>query len=249
MTRIAAFTLVLAGGLPTIAAEIPITTCGTTVTAGDIGVLQHDLGCPTTSGSVAVSLENGATLDLHGQSITGGDDAVRCLGRRCRVYSSTTTGIMRNHAFGVVGPDGVATRISLGNLEIQNSSVAAAHTDQFTSGRINGKDIMLTNCVQGITANRINLRDFTALGSTIYAVQGVRNARLRDCLITQNPGYGVEAQRLSLRDCTVTDNGTVPLANGIDIRSTHRPRVVGSTCGRSQKLSAPSEDWDVCTGD
>jgi hypothetical protein len=48
-----------------------ITACGTTVAAGDTGVLQADLDCSTFP--IGVLLLSNAVLDLNGHSIAGGD--------------------------------------------------------------------------------------------------------------------------------------------------------------------------------
>jgi hypothetical protein len=53
------------------AAAVDITTCGTTVAAGDTGVLQADLDCPTSL--FAVRLLRRATLDLNGHAVRGSD--------------------------------------------------------------------------------------------------------------------------------------------------------------------------------
>jgi hypothetical protein len=47
-----------------------VTTCGTTVAAGDTGVLQADLSCP--NDFFGVRLLKGSTLQLNGHSIVGG---------------------------------------------------------------------------------------------------------------------------------------------------------------------------------
>ena len=53
------------------AGAVDITTCGTTVAAGETGVLQADLDCPTSP--FAVRLLRRATLDLNGHAVRGGD--------------------------------------------------------------------------------------------------------------------------------------------------------------------------------
>jgi len=52
------------------AANVPITSCETTVNAGDTGILQADLDC--SSSTYGVRMLVGTTLDLNGHTISGG---------------------------------------------------------------------------------------------------------------------------------------------------------------------------------
>jgi hypothetical protein len=83
-TILAAFAAmtVLATGL--VAGATDITTCGQTVASKDTGILVADLTCP--SSAVGVFLQDKATLDLGGHTLTGGE--VQCLSS-CTIVDGT----------------------------------------------------------------------------------------------------------------------------------------------------------------
>src|SRR5690349_652599 len=60
-----------------------ITSCGTTVPAGDVGVLQADLACTGQRVPAAVTLLNKATLQMNSHAIANGD--VLCSKSHCTV--------------------------------------------------------------------------------------------------------------------------------------------------------------------
>src|SRR6185503_21000850 len=53
-----------------------VTACGQTIEAGETGVLQADLDCPTTSGSIALLMEPRAVFDVNGHTLNGGEHSI-----------------------------------------------------------------------------------------------------------------------------------------------------------------------------
>lgn len=222
------------------ALAVDVTTCGQTVPAGAVGIVLNDITCSQAAGSFVVTLDDRAALDLGGHTLTGGEVGVLC-NRRCTITGAP--GTIRNAQRGVSGVPGTATRVKLGNVTLENHSFGAISTDVSRPTRVRGAQVSITGGA-GVFARVVRLTNFTAAGLQLDVVTANR-AILDGCSITANAGLGVYSTRATLRDCTVTGNS----GGGIDLRTLHRPHLINSICGRSQKLAFFGESWGVCASD
>jgi len=258
-----AFLTMLAGS----AAALDVSTCGVTVPAGEVGVIQADLSC---SGAFLVALERNATLDLNGHTLSlaippsGSRAVVRCESRRCAVGGPGTvqcTGGPGGYASGIGTPAG---------------------------GRLDVSDVLIQGCDQGIwdmgspgAKTRVYATDVTVQGSTYNGIEAEK--LIATNVEASNSGYSGLAVELVRGTTIIVDgNGALPnLHSGItsfggtvkvtglvatnnaqhgveakkviltsstvidngfnDISSSRRPRLVDVTCGTS--------NWGVCQDD
>jgi hypothetical protein len=257
--------------LGSVAWGLDVTSCGTTVPAGDTGVLTTDLVCsPVPVGAFGVQLGDRSTLDLAGHTITGGITGV--VGDfqatpRCRIVSSAPGGAIVGSLFGIddcfktevsdVAVVGVTMqaiggpRLVLTNVTIQDGG------EPITTSRLDATNLVLTNNHGALQANRATIRGLTATGNTggaaadgsgTFFIRAYKRLVLSDATITGNVGVAITGARVTLRNSTVTGNDTT--GNGIDLLTTAKPRLIESTCGRSAELNAfIGASWQVCTDD
>lgn len=227
---------------------IDITTCGTLVPEGDVGVLQSDLDCGALP--VGVRLARGARLQLNGHVLRG---AVR--------------GVLADFARGRAWIDGPGT-VTEAEVGIDTSTVTARGVElRLTDVALNGNGIgvfahrlRLTRVdaqgnLHGITANyRVKGDDVVASNNSRFGVwSSAGTIRLRRLSATDNGWFGVIATqggRVVLVDSTVTGNAAA--YGAIDISSSRRPSLTHVACGRSSdsiSVFIPGMSWGVCAGD
>jgi len=248
------------------ASAIDISTCGEMIPRGQTGRLVADLAC---SGGYAVVLEQSATVDLNGHSITtsNGGSGVSCLGRRCSVVSAVATpGDMSdadggiNATFGIVASD--LRRLTVANVSITSFTFGIRVPD----ARVSLTDVTVSDCPNvGILATKLRLANVTAnnnkhgmgasrsvSGSNVTAIGNQEfgidstggRVKIDGVLSTGNGRFGVFARIVKLANGTVTGNGEV------DIVALRRPpRLINITCDSSASGPLPSPSWGVCSLD
>jgi hypothetical protein len=222
--------------------QVSITACGQTVGAGESGVLDADLTCPTGEGTFVVAIENGGSLDLAGHTLAGGRTGIRCT-KRCTIGSTGTPGTIQDTEFGVGAGIAAVTdggRLTLSNLILDNHSIALL-TD-FDTGKVYGTDVTLTDNGLGMQARKIRITGLTASGN--YTVAQSRKTTIEDSTVTASGDSAFTGRVVVLMNSSVTGSGS-----GIDLLTQRRPRVVSSTCEVSRILQNPTETWGVCTND
>lgn len=246
---------------------LEIASCGQTVPAGEVGVLQTDLEC--LSATDGVVLETHATLRMNGHAIRnvspfpGGPSGIHCKD------SCLVTGpgeIVGPFGHGIRGPKGtlIVEQLTIRDIYgdgievstrkgLQGKVVATGVTAQNNRGagvsayRIRADQVSVTgNRGSGLSAHLINGDAVTADhngGSGISALRRVKLSRLK---AQENATAGVSAVSCTLRDSTVTQN--LWFGEAVDIVSQFRPRLTNTRCDRSRKLGSLSS-WGVCTKD
>jgi hypothetical protein len=249
---------------------IDVSSCGQAIPRGEVGVLIADLTC----GETAVELEGGATLQLDGHTLTVSAGAgVECEERRCavegpgvidgqatgdagiylyeRVRLSLRNVIIRDFAYGLLGLlrdrvdfenvliDGsIIGGIDLGNFSLLKGS---GLTVQNTLGPV-GRAVRATKCI----GENWTIADNPAIWTLRQSGLACGRARLSGLVATNNAGLGVWLGGSGrFIDSTITGNDAA--ADGIDLLSIGRPRVIGGTCGRS--ANQDGVPWGVCAGD
>jgi hypothetical protein len=232
--------MIVAAASTSPAQTVSITACGQTVPAGQAGVVEADLACPTDIGTFAVRVEKQGSLDLAGHTLVGGNAGVRCLDR-CTVTSSGGPGTVRDSGTAgiAVVSEGVG-RLTVSNVILENNEFCIL-TD-FLRGKVTGEQVTLTDCGLGIQARKILITGLTASGT--YTVAQARRTMLRDSTVSASTGTAFTGKAVTLTNSTVTGS-----ASGVDLLTDRRPRLVNSTCEVSRKLSQPTETWGVCAND
>ena len=247
------------------AAALDITACGQTVPAGETGVLTGDVGCAL-SDFVGVGLEEGATLELNGFRLGGGDNiGVHCRHRSCMISGPGT--IYGGDWIAVVLEDGV--RLAVNDVTISGADVGilgGATPDSHT--RVNATNTVIENSLQwALSASKLLAEGFTVTGTgqnSLYAVAtlslrgtlidvsnndavGIFTRKLKATNLTANGNtrVGVDARTIKLEDSTLTGNNAA--GAGIDVRSLRKPRLINTTCGRSADNDGAT--WAVCAND
>src|ERR1051325_6028277 len=144
--------------LSTAAAAVDITACNQTVPPGEVGILTADLDCGPSDveDSYGVELENGATLDLAGHTITGPRYAVSCE-KRCNVIGP---GTLRNAFYGIWG---------------ESSSTRATVSDVTLTSNLGGMAVMrgrLTNVIATDNGLAMDVPKLRARNVTITGCHG-----------------------------------------------------------------------------
>ena len=245
-----------------------VTACGQTVPAGERGVLLGDLSCNAGDGPAAVQITSGF-LDLQGHTLIVSDDivGVSCTGRCWVGYGTVSGGRIgleidaRAMAVGLrlTGPPGAAAtsgirgrvpfsprgKLTLVNVIIEDHEVAISDVGSILGSTVGvsgcGDTTPDSECV--VAFNKIKLFGLQILdslaGFTVRALFG--SIKLKESRITDGPGYGVRSARgMRLQNTTVT-------GNVVDLSTPRRPRLINSTCLKSE--GSPVGDWDVCMND
>lgn len=263
--------------LTNVAFALDITTCGQTVSSFEVGVLQADLVCPnpnTADGCLAatgapagVELQERATLQLNGHTITGGCFGVHAfLASARRPVAIQGPGLITGAFYGVF----FAGRLTISDvtLDANGAGIVSPHA------ATNHSRIFATNVTangstgpfegSGITAYRIDATSVTANGNVsagitadsrlkatgviandnAYGVYSNGKVAIDGLTATNSTYYGVAARRLRLRNSTVTGS-----QSGIDLWTRSRPSTLAVTCDHSGSQTNPSIPWGVCALD
>jgi hypothetical protein len=253
---------------------LDITSCYVTVPANEIGVLQADLACQP-GDFHAVALENGSTLELNGHTISNpghfaSGAAVRCHGRCVVVGPGLISGAPAREFDGIradaslvphpplrlelhdltidstrVGIDGPARNpfVRATNVTVSNSALYG-----FYIARVHAENVTATGSEIGVYSATLKAVNLNASNNAAYGVYVLRSLLATGLVVTDNAGEGILADgRIRLVDSTVTGNDIG--GEGIDIESARRPRLINTTCGRSERTTPPFGDWDICAND
>ena len=112
---------------------IDIGFCGSGVPPGQVGVLQADLTCS----GVGVELEEMATLQMNGHSISGGSIGVFC-SRRCTIQGPGE--IVGATNFGIVTSTNPSPRVVVEDVTIRDGAGSAIALGQGGPGRPHERD-------------------------------------------------------------------------------------------------------------
>ena len=240
------------------ALAVDIVSCGQEVPPGATGALVADVVCPGTTG-YGVLLDSRATLLLNGHSISGGAIAVSVNGGR-RIVIEGPGELSDADQVGVFAPNNVGSiDVTLrGGVELHDINQSAIALGQGNKVKLDLSDVSIHDNP----------------GSAVADCEGLK-LKAVDVTVTNN-GTGICGDAIKVKRGTITGNGvagifswkarvllidssvtgTDPTGNAYDIETTHRPRLVNSTCEHSVQLpgfpalpapGAPS--WGVCTGD
>ena len=253
-------------------ADVSVTSCGTTVPAGETGVLVGDLSC---SIAPAIIIQKRAALDLSGYTLTvtgpGAGDAIVCADGKCTIASSAAGGrLVASEVDSVVAH----TLSGRGKVLLQNLDVDISPPESALAGvravgrvRIDAKSVGVSGASgHGIVGPRVRVTDVTLTDNWVgIAVSG----RITGAgLTTTGGGYGVaggavylvdseahgavyngiQGERVRLVDSEVTGNNLGGVA--ADVGSLTLPKLINTVCGTSQVLEAPpGTSWGVCQND
>ena len=235
--------------LPCSVLALDLATCGQTVPAGEVGVLQGDL----TACVDGVVLADRAVLEMAGHAISASHLGVQCIGSRCAVHGP---GDISGAVVGIWGfyPTG---KIEVTDVDIHDTPLA---------GIQNARRGTLTNVTvrragfgapdpeysAGIYVDRLKGTNVTTADNAGYGVLGGSVVKLTGLTSTGNGNAGIAAQNRSLvRDSTITGNDGY--GTGVDFVAYRRPRVIDTVCGLSASpgptAEQPGPPWGVCSGD
>src|SRR5262249_42358051 len=200
-----------------------ITTCGTTVLSGQVGVLQADLVCAAGSGAgprdAAVLLLGRAALEMNGHSISapdsvavgGGND-----GHRSR-FSIIGPGTITGSGYGIwIDANDPAI--------VQDVTVTGSRFDGgFAGGNVSATRVVTSGSTEGSgiwPLGRVRGVDVTSSGNAHAGVFGGKSVSIRNLTASGNGGAGVGVDAggitVTLVGSQVTGNGTAG-ASPVDI--------------------------------
>jgi hypothetical protein len=213
---------------PSPSRAVDVTTCGQTVPADEIGVLQGDLDCSgAVAGSDGVTLSRGASLDMQGHTLVGPawdndaqNGAVRCRfgevkcrvapdGRAkcrypsgaCRVFSSVGTGTITGGAVGVY---------SHKHLVLENLAIDVTNSGVFlnTGGKLTATNVAVTSNA-GIYGGDMTLTNVSVTDSADAGIWSLLGGKLRgsNVVVTNNARVGIAVGKVQLSQLTATGNG------------------------------------------
>jgi hypothetical protein len=245
-----------------------ITTCGQTVPSHQRGVLQADLDCPQPM--AAVQLEQASSLLLNGHRITTGWVGIFCNGPGPHIVKGPGE---------ITAPVGVVNQFAIeaagGTVSVRDLVVHDNSTAIFGDGKVSLRDVTIRdNWIAGTAQDGLDARGVTiennqhgflvegrlllkdvvvkANGSGFKVIDGGVLATHAE--IIDNGDIGIESDAgllqhrlVRLVDSTITGND--PGEGGIDIRSSTRPMLRNTVCGRSEPWAPPGITWGVCADD
>jgi hypothetical protein len=179
--------LVTAIALAGPAAAVDVTSCGQTLDAGEIGVLQADLDCPVvfSPASFGVVLAHGARLELNGHVLGGAFHAVLAHDGNSRIVGPGE----------ITGSYSAGISMSLGRLFVDDVDI-----------HHNGAGIVLSDSSLIIHGGAV--RDNDAFGVDIASTSTSRGGILAVGVdASGNGGYGLNGVKVKARDVDASDNG------------------------------------------
>lgn len=195
---------------------VDVTACSTTVSKGDVGVLQNDLVCA--DAPYAVLLLEHATLNLNGHSITGTfSNCSSCIigAVDCRARSCTVTG--PGEIYGTNSPAVTVgwnsdlrtvrrAHLNISNVNIHDCADGVSGAQGRVQTRITATDVTLSHS-GGIGASILNLTNVSVDHS---AVCGIGGTKVRGTNVTTNDNTrcGIFTDKvLSIDGLVATGNG------------------------------------------
>jgi hypothetical protein len=224
-----------------VASALDITTCEQTVPTFEVATLQADLSC--IGPAAGVYLGHRATLELNGHVLSSDSvafGAVKCMGW-CTVNGP---GGITGSGYGVV----FDKRLHITGVDVHHNLIGILPNG--SGSRTIARDVILRSNIgegyfgsesvfRGVNVSVHDNGDF-GLGDKVI--------RLVDSDVTNNAAPGIAGERVAVRGSTITGNDG--LGAGVDLLAFRRPRVVDSTCGKSQQTGQPpGTTWGVCTND
>jgi hypothetical protein len=220
---------------------VVVTTCGQVVPKRATAILMAALDCRGLTDGPAIRLEKGASLDLRGNHLSGGQVGIACL-----------------TACALSGPDCfVPTKCSVRNGTVENSQQSG-----IVGGDLTIDDVTATNHpFRGIDGGRrVKLTGSTITNNGNAGVVADR-LKITGSTITGNGVIGLGSIVATVRESTVVDNDastscTDPKAPPwYDIGTERHPRLRDTTCKHSFALTDQTPpnctdgSWCVCSGD
>ena len=225
--------------------------CGSDVPPGQVGVLQADLTCSSTQ--TGVGLEELATLQMNGHSISGAGIGVFCF-RGCTVQGPGE--IIGATNFGIVTSTNPRPRVLVEDVTIRDGAGSAIAFG--APGSLDLRNVTVTNNGGGVIATNAGRIRGTNVIITNNASVGAQARRLRFTGLTLQgngaPGLLSFRGGVHLADSTLSGNNSG--MGDLDLATRRRPGVYNTTCGRSARvpdppvIPAPTDpSWGVCTSD
>jgi hypothetical protein len=277
MRNLAAALLVLMAG--SVRAQMLITSCDQTITVpkGQTAILQNDLDCTGLPGTCqsspgvvchvaadcpggdfcntvpAIQTDDRATVNLNGHTMLGS----------MATASSRAIAAMTETKVRVLGPGrltGFETAVAGGYggsrafTYVQDVTIDGDRVAILGSTGLSLKNVVVQNTFDGISGNRIRLKNVQVLGSETIAISGSKVTGF-NVVVHDTGGAGIWAQqRLTLSNSDITGNGlgssAATYAPGVDIVSLVLPRLRRTMCGLSSTdISVISAPWGVCAHD
>src|SRR5262245_46548208 len=230
---------------------LDIASCGADVPSGQVGALQADLTCASTT--TAVVLEEVATLQMNGHSISGAGTGVFC-STRCTVQGPGE--IVGAANFGIVTSTNPGPRVLVEDVTIRDGAGSAIAFGQ--PGSLDLRNVTVTNNGGGVAATNAGRIRGTDVVITNNAAGGAQARRLRFTRLTLqgNGAPGLLSFRGSVRLADSTLSGNNSGMGDLDLATRRRPGVYNTTCGRSVRVPDPpafpaptDPSWGICTND
>lgn len=256
-------------------ADTTVTTCGTTVAPGVVGVLTGDLACG--GAPVGVTLARGATLQMGGFSIRDTTlRALECPDGGCTIVGGATSAITDCAGSGIaVTSSARLIRRGLVVSDLRIEGCGGTGIDAPLAGVVATRVQTSGHGAHGVSAWSLRAEDVTASNNGFNGLH-VQSKLKGIALVTENNGInglqaltgriraagvtvrgnvhaGIAARRLRLDGGEVTGNNTG--ATGIDLYIARHPWVRNVTCGRSVQLIMTDAgffigpSWQVCAND
>lgn len=214
---------------------VAVTACGQVIPRGAVGQLAADLDCTGFVDTLAaVIVSNGATLDLGGFTLTGGQFNVVC-------------GDVETDSFGQLSAD------PLGRCTIRRGTLREAGAHGAMGGKLQVVDVRVENAGQeGVYAlKRASFENVTITGSGGQGARVDGRALVRGSTISGSAEEAIVARSLRALDSDLRGNGAGPQCpaafNCADIRTPTRPAVIRTACNLSRGAGATSYGgWGVC---
>jgi hypothetical protein len=249
-TTFGVFCLVIGTAALAQAGKVDVSTCGQLLEPGMKGTLTANLdACP--SDAAAITLHDGAKLDLNGFAITSGDIGIVCQDR-CAIRGP---GDVTGARLGISLRGIQNARLTLKDVNIHdNTEYGIVHEFGVEQGkeplaRLSNVAVQ-NNGGTGIFLFRSKLvaTELTVTDNGFNGIGGLLMFRLKRATVQRNLRTGISAEFGSGRliDSLLSFNGT--LESDADIKTVTPPILIRSECGFSADYGT-GDPWGVCAGD
>ena len=222
--------LCLLAVLPVVAFGMDVGACGVVVPRREVGELRADLLC----GGDGLMLGSGATLHLNGFTIVGSGrgTGVLCGGRGCTIIGP---GAIVGFTAGISAP----RRVRISDIAIRSNDVGMTTK----GGNVELSGIVATGngVAIEVVAGRLRARDLEVSRNRDAGIStNASPAKLTSLVAVENGGLGgvyataARGARVTIKDSTILGNDG--LAEGYDIVTTGRAKLVNTICGRGARV-------------
>ena len=222
--------LCLLAAMPLLALGMDIGSCGEVVPRRDVGNLRADLVC----NGGGIVLGSGAALNLNGFTIAGSgrDTGVLCGGRGCTVSGP---GAIVGFGVGISAP----RRAAISGLELRSNDLGV--TTKGGNVALSGIVATENGVAIHVVAGRLRARELEVSRNRDAGIStNASPTKLTSLVAVENGGLGgvyvtaARGARVTIKDSTVIRNNG--LAEGYDIVTTGRAKLVNTVCGRGARV-------------